>query len=413
VSPRTVIGVGSYHANALREELLAEIPELDFVFLGDIEPAADELMARIGAGPAALAAMGNVVTRADPAPGAKRPLSEPSESHFSYRSCERYLPFYDSMPVIGMKGCPFQCAFCQEKAVRPGYHQRDPRAVVAEAIENYAAYEERMGHRRVGYSFMEPIFGFDREWTHRLLDAIEASGLQFFWGAQTRVGQLDGTLIARMARLGCRIVFFGVESFSPRMLLRMNKTTRPDQYLQAFDEDLAHCSAAGISVEANILFGYPGETAETLAETERRLAALLERHPGLAVNLNLFRPLPGTRGLGEAELGDGARLLAPGWWKRGVAAGVTVMVQPSAELGPSKLLEFFRSIYDLANCYQRRGVNDGLVRLMQLEELGRDELLGISEAIRQKLWQLTRTTPPHAAEGARRDVTGRPRGADA
>jgi radical SAM superfamily enzyme YgiQ (UPF0313 family) len=352
-------------------------------------------MGRIGAGKAALAEMSNVVTRASAgALDAKRPASSPSESRFSYRICDRYLPFYDSMPVVGMKGCPFQCAFCQEKAVRPGYHQRGPRAVVAEAVENYAVYEERMGHRRVGYSFMEPIFGFDREWTHELLAEIEASKLQFFWGAQTRVGQLDGPLVERMARHGCRIVFYGLESFSPRMLTRMNKTTRPERYLQAFDEDLAHCNAAGIAVEANILFGYPGETEETLRETERKLADLLRRQPSLGVNLNLFRPLPGTRGLGEADLADGARLLAPRWWRSGVAAGVTVTVQPSAELGPARLLEFFRSIYDLANCYQRRGVSDRLIQLMELEELGRTELLGISEAIRQKLWQLTRASRP-------------------
>lgn len=320
VCPDCVIGTGSYHANALRESLLRQIPELDFIFLGDIESSTRELMSRLEAGKSGhLAEMKNVITRHDlnGADCGKRPPAHPSASRFSYRVCDRYLRFYDSMPVVGMKGCPFSCAFCQEKTVRPGFHQRDPSDVIAEAVDNYAVYESKIGHRRVGYSFMEPVFGFDRKWTEQFLTEIESAGLHFYWGAQTRVGRLDEGQLRHMAQCGCRIIFYGLENFSPQMLRLMNKTNNPEQYLQSFQGDLRNCLANGIAVEANILFGFAGETESSLKENEAGIVDMLSRFPHTGVNLNLFRPLPGTRGLNDMKLDGGARLLVQDWWSAG------------------------------------------------------------------------------------------------
>lgn len=86
-----------------------------------------------------------------------------------------------------------------------------------------------------------------------------------------------------------------------------------------------------------------------------------------------------------------------------MTAGVTVLVQPSPEVDADRLLQFYRTIYDKANCYQRRGMSDGFAKLMSLDELNTDLLFEISESIRLKVWQLTKQSPPACAAQSRED----------
>jgi radical SAM superfamily enzyme YgiQ (UPF0313 family) len=393
VHPHAITGAGSFHANTLRERLLHDVADLDFVFLGDLEGTVDELMGRLASGDVgALADLPNVITRAGGAAGAaaKHAPERPSESRFSYRTCDKYLPLYDTMAAIGMKGCPYTCSFCQEKIVRPGYKKRSPHDVVAEAADNFRAFEERCGHRRIGYGFMEPIFGLDRRWTEAFANEIERSGLEFYWGAQTRVGQLNADELARLGQLGCRVLYYGLENYAPAQLARMDKTRNAASYLATFDGDIARCAANGIIVETNILFGYPGESEETLAENERGMRETRRRYPNTSVNLNLFRPLPSTKGLQDSDLGEDAWLLIPDWWETGILPGVTVIVQPSREVGPERLLRFYESVYDRA-CYERRGIHGEILAFVERGELPPSALPAVGTAIREQVWRMSRT----------------------
>jgi radical SAM superfamily enzyme YgiQ (UPF0313 family) len=388
--PRTLTGAGSFHANTLRERLLADVPDLDFVFLGDLEGSVDDLMGRLASGDVlALADLPNVITRAGDA-ASKHAPERPSESRFSYRICNKYLPLYDTMAAIGMKGCPYTCSFCQEKIVRPGYRKRSPRDVVAETADNYRAYQEACGHQRVGYGFMEPIFGLDRRWTEAFANEIEQSGLEFYWGAQTRVGQLSEAELARLGRLGCRVLYYGLENYAPAQLARMDKTRNAESYLATFDRDIAHCASNGIIVETNILFGYPGETEETLEQNERGMRETRRRYPNTSVNLNLFRPLPSTKGLQDSDLGEDAWLLIPDWWETGILPGVTVIVQPSRQIGPERLLRFYESVYDRA-CYERRGIHGEILGFLDRGDLPVSALPAVGAAIREQVWKMSRT----------------------
>ncbi len=392
VNSKVIIGVGSYHANALRGRLLKNIPELDFVFLGDIELRIDELMCNLASGSLVqLNNMTQVITK-DPSQSDKKkkvPDPKPSESEFNYAYCQQYLPFYDSMASIGMKGCPYTCSFCQEKIVRPGFQKRSAGKVVEETIKNYALYEEICGHRYVGYGFMEPIFGMDKKWCGEFFAEMVQSENKMYWGAQSRVGQLDEEILAGMAKAGCKLLYLGLENYSPSMLLKMNKTNKPEKYLNQFQKDIGAASKYGIAVETNLLFGYPGETVKTLAENEKGIMDTLTKYPSSSINLNLFRPLPGTDGLSESDLGGEAKLLVPNWWEEAVIPGLTVLVQPSDEVTPAMLIEFQQNIYNKANCYNRRGVDEEIVKLLDKGAMLPEDLTIVSKIIKEKLWRLT------------------------
>ena len=380
--PRAKIGVGSYHANTLREALLREIPELDFILLGDLEPVASELMHRLEKpDPSALASMENVLVR-DAEPVAYKPRAGRAESRFDYSVCESYLHYYDCLAVIASKGCPFDCSFCQEKVVRRGYETRSPCDVFDEVERNYALYEAACGHRDVAYGFMEPLFGLDRRWLTSFVDELERRSPRFPWGFQTRVGSFSQEQLARMAGLGLSIVYYGLESFSPTMLLRMRKTRTPAEYLRSFDDDLRACAASGILMEVNVLFGHPGETRATLDESRRGLAAAIAARPDLSLNLNLFRPLPGTESFPDE---DAERLLVPEWWKAGALAGTAVLVQPSDALEPQELVEFYAELYSDGRGYERRGLGADLLRCFDAGEVPTSALPALGESIRSRV----------------------------
>jgi radical SAM superfamily enzyme YgiQ (UPF0313 family) len=385
--PDATLGVGSYHANTLREVLLDDVPELDFVFLGDLEPVARDLLARLASRDrAALAALEPVLLRGAAVAG-RRPSTLPrqrAESRFDYRVCARYLASYDMLAALGSKGCPFSCAFCQEKVVRRLYDVRGPEAVREETEANYAVFESVCGHRDVAFGYMDPMFGLDPRWTQEFCAVLEAAPRPFPWAFQTRVGSFSHEVLARFARLGCRLVYYGLESFSPQMLRRMSKTRHPDRYLRHFRVDLDACDQEGIAVEANVLFGHPGETRATLAETRAGVAWMAREHPRTSINLNLFRPLPDTESMIPSP-DEGCELLLDGWWRKGVVPGATVLVKPSGDLEPADLLRFYADLYADGRCYERRGVSADLARFFEEGEVPPAALESVGSRIRTRV----------------------------
>lgn len=389
VRPDMIIGVGSYHAATMREHLLDEIPEIDFIFCGDLEPVAPELMVALrDRSFARLAELEQVVLRgAITPPGklGKRASKRRSESRFDYACSSHYLKYYDSLAALGTKGCPFPCAFCQEKVVRRGYEKRDPAAVVDEAHQNLALYEQFCGDRNIAYGFMEPLFGLDKAWVAEFCDELVRRPLSVNWGFQTRVGQFDVAEIAMLARAGCGIIYYGLESFSPAMLSRMHKTNHPEIYLSQFDMDLAHADAHNILVEFNVLFGHPGETQDSLECNRRGIADTRTRCPDVSVNLNLFRPLPDTQSLIQGASDPGGSMLVRDWWTKPILPGTTVIVQPSDSVSPEDLLAFYGEMYGTDACYRRRGVSDFLQAFFDMGEIPKGSLELVGKTIRERV----------------------------
>ena len=379
--PGAIIGVGSYHANTLRENLLRQIPEIDFVFLGDIEPAVAALMERLRLRDRrALASMANVLVRTDEDVSARlaRPAGYGAASRFDFGVSRKYMKYYDCLATVAGKGCPFPCTFCQEKHVRHGHSLRPPAEVVDEAHRNLAVYAEETGRRSIPYGFMDPLFGLNRSWTAEFCREILKRPLGVPWGFQTRVGQFDSTELARLAEAGCAVIYVGLETFSPEMLRRMRKTPDPVHYLARFRQDIDNFGKLGIQLEANILFGFPGESRRTLQETRNGIAEMkaVLSHPSL--NLNLYRPFIDTQDLvGNADAPE-SRLLIRDWWDKGVAPGVTILVEPGPDLPASELVHFFEEMYADDACYQRRGVTADMDSLFREGNVGVDSLELIS-----------------------------------
>jgi radical SAM superfamily enzyme YgiQ (UPF0313 family) len=93
-------------------------------------------------------------------------------------------------------------------------------------------------------------------------------------------------LLKAMRAAGCHSVGLGVESFSQQVLDAIDKDLAVDSILEAF----RLVRQAGIRTFAYIVFGFPGETEETMKET---LENVLIVDPD-EVQFAFATPFPGT-----------------------------------------------------------------------------------------------------------------------
>jgi tetratricopeptide (TPR) repeat protein len=100
------------------------------------------------------------------------------------------------------------------------------------------------------------------------------------------VDAVDGGILSRMRRAGCIQISYGVESGSPAIRRRLGKTFSDEEVRLAFEETLRH----GILPRAYFIYGCPGESPETVAET----LALIGRIRPLAAVFYLLDLFPGT-----------------------------------------------------------------------------------------------------------------------
>jgi len=278
------------YMEALGERALAERPEVDFGFHGEIE----EVLAEFRRG-APLEGLAGLVWRRPAAGGAPlvtrnpgHPLVEDLDAlpypardlldNGLYRSPETGNPL---TVVHGNRGCPARCVFCPAGSMS-GYRvrYRSPANVVGEIDECV----RRWGLRE--FLFHGDTFTINKPWLLELCDRIRATGHRIRWGCNSRVDTIDDDRAARMRAAGCWVVAFGVESGDQGLLDEMRKGQRVERAFQAAEI----CRRHGLRVHALFMIGMPGETRATL-EATRRFARRLD--PDF-FDFNIAYPLPGT-----------------------------------------------------------------------------------------------------------------------
>jgi len=188
------------------------------------------------------------------------------------------------------RGCPFSCSFCLKVMYGQGRRTKKPDRVLAE-IEEVVA---RRGARHVYFIDLE--FTLDRPFVSNLCRELIGMKLDFRWCCQSRADTVDPDLLALMKAAGCRLVHFGVETGSPRLLAATRKKITLDQVLAA----VKWCRDLGLATACFFLFGLPGET-----QADRRATVRLARrlNPTYA-SFHVAAPYPGTdlgRSAGSAE----------------------------------------------------------------------------------------------------------------
>jgi anaerobic magnesium-protoporphyrin IX monomethyl ester cyclase len=171
---------------------------------------------------------------------------------------DRYLAPNLVLPLLTARGCYFgKCAFCN---VGYGEAESFSQLKAEQLAEQMLALQQQYGTRH--------IFFADEAITPRNLrnvsPILENLGTPIQWGGCVRFEKvISGDLLQSMARGGCRMILYGLESASEQVIQLMVKGTE----LEHTSRILYEGSAAGIWNHTFFFFGFPGETLEDAQET--------------------------------------------------------------------------------------------------------------------------------------------------
>ena len=190
------------------------------------------------------------------------------------------------------RGCCFECVFCSYPLIEGSkVRMRAPAAVVDEI-------EGLVRSRDVRHVFfVDNIFNLPPGHAKRICEELVARELPVEWSGYMNPKFVDEDLVRAMAASGCKGVEFGTDSGAPAMIANLKKE---------FDvEDLRRasrlCHEHGIKFAHSLIFGGPGETAETVEQTIRLMEELA---PTAVIAFTGIRVLPGT-GMVDIALRDG------------------------------------------------------------------------------------------------------------
>jgi radical SAM superfamily enzyme YgiQ (UPF0313 family) len=191
----------------------------------------------------------------------------------------RYRALGFPVSIITSRGCPYSCIFCQgRRMVGKKIRQRTASRVVDE-IEHVLSY----GIDRINVA--DDLFVSNKRKVRDVCEEIRRRGLTFTWSAFARVNTVDPETLALMRENGCDSVSYGVESGNQEMLDRIRKGITLEQVRKA----VKMCTDAGMICHASFIAGLPGETPDTLRETEAFAQTL-----GAMYGYHILAPFPGT-----------------------------------------------------------------------------------------------------------------------
>jgi hypothetical protein len=121
-------------------------------------------------------------------------------------------------------------------------------------------------------------------------DAVVESGLKISWDGYAIVREeMSPGFLGRMREAGCRLLIYGIESGSARVLKDMRKFSLPELSTRV----LRDTTAAGIQVVTALMVGFPTETEQDFQETLDFIRANSEWARILAPSLFTINELAG------------------------------------------------------------------------------------------------------------------------
>jgi radical SAM superfamily enzyme YgiQ (UPF0313 family) len=251
IDPAVTVVFGGVGATFLWEHLLQHFPEIDYVVLGEGERTFARLVAALA-------------TDGGEAPGAIPGLALRQNGRPARTAASDPIDDLDALPMPGRdfdlshvsltRGCASNCRFCGS----PAFWGRRVRSHSAAYFVEQLARVRARGRRFLYVS--DDTFTLNRRRVIEVCRTIVARRLDIAWAAISRVDAVDAEVLGWMRRAGCIQISYGVESGSPEIRRRLNKSIRNAQIRRAFEVTQRY----GIMARAYFIYGCPGETRETI-----------------------------------------------------------------------------------------------------------------------------------------------------
>ncbi len=255
------------HASTVPDLAMARVPDVDGMFVGEPEEGLAQLaglgsLAEAGAVPNLTwrNAVGAVVAhRAHGNYGRFLDMPYPAWDLVPLKNYS--LPLVDKPYVIieTSRGCPYSCDFCVAP-IHQGhkFRERSAKTLVDEIERTYREHG-------IEYFYLwGDTVTLNVKSFSAFCDELIARKLPIQWFGNARADNLtDPAFVHRLRRAGCWMLALGIETESEEVRKDMVKRLESQKIEAAF----RNMRDAGIKSFAFFIFGYPGETLETMNQT--------------------------------------------------------------------------------------------------------------------------------------------------
>ncbi|MBN1213956.1 MAG: B12-binding domain-containing radical SAM protein [Candidatus Lokiarchaeota archaeon] len=190
------------------------------------------------------------------------------------------------------RGCPYQCNFCSINYPFRTMHYSKFKENMDYMIRLFNKFKKD----KIKISFADQSF-FDNTNAESILDYIIQNDLQdkFKFSCQSRIESIANRHnILKKIQKSKLIIGFGFESANPNILIEMNKTKTPSQYIQSMKKIIEYYKKNNnIYCRINIVCGFPGETKRTFKKT----AEFIQKNAldeNIQISPSLFSCYPNT-----------------------------------------------------------------------------------------------------------------------
>jgi radical SAM superfamily enzyme YgiQ (UPF0313 family) len=269
-NPDVITVFGNYYATFNHERVLRKYPSVDIVVRGEGENTILELVNCLG-NKGKFKEVRGITFRND-----KNIISTPDQPLIKDLDS---LPFPDRelidveyhsiiaganvapkkfTSIVSSRGCVYRCRFCC--CTQFARNMWRPRSVENTLEELHFLASE--GYEQ--FIFVDDSFTLNQKRVIELCRAMRKEKIDMDWICEGRVDNCSFEMLREIARAGCKILYFGIESANQRILNYYNKQTTPQQSENA----VKTARKAGIDViVGSFIVGAPDETREEIQNT--------------------------------------------------------------------------------------------------------------------------------------------------
>jgi radical SAM superfamily enzyme YgiQ (UPF0313 family) len=277
VNPQAKIVFGGVAASFLWEHFLRNFSEIDYVVLGEGEYSFLELVQKLERGPLNDPSKIRGIAFRD---GSRIVRTEPAEPIKDLDRLPNPARFFTYNHLSLTRGCPGNCTYC-------GSPRFWGHKVRFHSVSYFVDQLELLYRKGVTFFYVsDDIFTMKKEVAIAACKEILRRGLLISWYAISHVGSVDEEILYWMRKAGCIQISYGVESGSEKIRNSLNKRIENEQIKRAF----AFTRRYGILARAYIIYACPGESSETISQTES-LIGEIKPH---SIIFYVLRVFPGT-----------------------------------------------------------------------------------------------------------------------
>jgi len=282
-----VVVIGGPHVFLYPTETL-EIPEVDYVILGEAEESFSGLLDTLSSGGdlnkiPGLGYKQDGRTTINPAPPLIEDLDRLPIPARHLIPQERYSSVLaERTPITTMmtsRGCPMRCIFCDRPHLGKKFRYR--------SAENVAKEMALCCNAGIGEIFLyDDTFSIRKSRVLDICQTLKDRKLNVHWDIRAHVNTIDEEVLDALASAGCRRIHYGIESGNPDIVRILRKGINLDHAKRVIQATRDR----GIVTLGYFMIGNPSETREQIEETFRYASSVALDF----AHISITTPFPGT-----------------------------------------------------------------------------------------------------------------------